>query len=100
MIEQTVGQQLVANLGKGTEIKATLLTVATDYASFQGTSMATPHVAGVAALVKSVNKKLTGAQVKEILTSTATALGPNNNNEFGKGLVNAEAAVAAARQAN
>lgn len=99
MIEQTVGQQLVANLGKGTEIKATLLTVATDYASFQGTSMATPHVAGVAALVKSVNKKLTGAQVKEILTSTATALGPNNNNEFGKGLVNAEAAVAAARQA-
>ncbi|MFM6929248.1 MAG: S8 family serine peptidase [Bdellovibrio sp.] len=100
MIEQTVGQQLVANLAKGTEIKATLLTVATDYASFDGTSMATPHVAGVAALVKSVNKKLTGAQVKEILMSTATPLSPNNANQYGKGLVNAEAAVTAARQAN
>ncbi|MGE5085810.1 MAG: S8 family serine peptidase [Bacillota bacterium] len=100
MIEQTVGQQLVANLAKGTEIKATLQTIATDYAAFDGTSMATPHVAGVAALVKSVNKKLTGAQVKSILTSTATALGPNDQNQYGKGLVNAEAAVAAALRAN
>ncbi|HWU42549.1 MAG TPA: S8 family serine peptidase, partial [Bdellovibrio sp.] len=100
MIEQTVGQQLVAALKAGTDVKADVQTVATDYASFQGTSMATPHVAGVAALIKATNKKLTGAQVKAILKRTATPLGPNSNNEYGSGLVNAEAAVNAAAQAN
>lgn len=99
MIEQNVGQQIVAALAAGTAVKATVQTVATDYASFQGTSMATPHVAGVVALVKATNKKLTGSQVKAILKQTATALGPNTNNEFGSGLVNAEAAVNAAAQA-
>ncbi|MDG0816312.1 S8 family serine peptidase [Bdellovibrio svalbardensis] len=98
MIEQTVGQQLVAALKAKTPVKATVQTVATDYASFQGTSMATPHVAGVVALIKATNKTLTGAQVKEILKKTATALGPNSNNEYGAGMVNAEAAVNAAAQ--
>lgn len=100
MVEQTVGQQLVAALQSKVAVSATVKTVATDYASFQGTSMATPHVAGVAALIKATNKKLTGAQVKAILKQTATALGPNSNNEYGSGLVNAEAAVNAAKQAN
>ncbi|QDK38138.1 S8 family serine peptidase [Bdellovibrio sp. NC01] len=100
MIEQTVGQQLVAALKANTAVKATVQTVATDYASFQGTSMATPHVAGVVALIKATNKKLTGAQVKAILKQTATALGPNSNNEYGSGVVNAEAAVNAAKAAN
>ena len=34
------------------------------YGSFQGTSMASPHVAGVAAMVWAANNNLTGAQVK------------------------------------
>ena len=71
---------------------------ATDYASFQGTSMATPHVAGVAALVRAANKSLTPAQVRDVLKNTATPLGPNDNNEYGRGMVNAEAAVAQAVQ--
>lgn len=96
MVEQTVGNEIVAALGKGEVVKATLQTVATDYASFDGTSMATPHVAGVAALMKAANKSLTGAQVKEILRRTAQPLGPNTANEYGSGLVNAEAAVNAA----
>ncbi|WP_301335751.1 S8 family serine peptidase [Bdellovibrio bacteriovorus] len=96
MVEQTVGNEIVAALGKGEVVSATLQTIATDYASFDGTSMATPHVAGVAALMKAANKSLTGAQVKEILKRTATPLGPNTANEYGAGLVNAEAAVNAA----
>jgi len=74
---------------------------------FNGTSAATPHVAGVAALILSVNPSLTGQQVRNVIEGTAQKVGgynyqttsgyPNGtwNNEVGYGLVNAYAAVAA-----
>lgn len=96
MIEQTVGEAARNALNEGRTVTASMSVAATDYAALQGTSMATPHVAGVAALVRAANKNLTPAQVREILTATATPLGPNSSNEYGKGLVNAEAAVAQA----
>ena len=58
--------------------------------------MATPHVVGVAALVRAANKSLTPAQVRALLKATATKLSPNDQNQLGAGLVNAEAAVAKA----
>lgn len=97
MIEKSVGEAARDVLSKGQAVRASIAVVPTDYASFQGTSMATPHVAGVAALVRAANKSLTPAQVREVLRVTATPLGPNSNNEYGSGLVNAEAAVARAQ---
>ena len=94
MIEQSVGAAAQAALAAGTPVNATIAVNATDYASFEGTSMATPHVSGVAALVRAANKTLTPAQVRTILKSTATALTPNDQNQMGAGIVNAEAAVA------
>jgi hypothetical protein len=45
------------------------------YDSYNGTSMATPHVAGVAALMLSANSNLTPAQVESLLTQTANSTG-------------------------
>ena len=44
--------------------------------AYSGTSMATPHAAGLAALIWSANPSLTNAQVTYILTSTAEKVGP------------------------
>lgn len=96
MIEKTEGLALVDALTKGGTVSAGITTKASDYASFDGTSMATPHVAGVVALIRSANKNLTPAQVREILTSTAKALGPNDTNQYGSGIVQADKAVQAA----
>jgi subtilisin family serine protease len=69
----------------------------TKYASWDGTSMATPHVTAAAALVLAGNPDLAPAQVRERLTSTATklpAMGKKNKtNEYGYGLLNVEEAL-------
>jgi hypothetical protein len=44
------------------------------YASYNGTSMATPHAAGVVALMLSANGGLTHTQVRDMVTGTATYL--------------------------
>jgi thermitase len=67
------------------------------YQPWWGTSLATPVAAGTAALVMAANKSLSGAQVENILFSTATDLGsPGRDSQFGYGRVNASAAVKAA----
>jgi serine protease len=65
------------------------------YASFAGTSMATPHVAGTAALMLSLNPTLSADQVEARLKSTARAF-PGNCSGCGTGIVDADAAVATA----
>jgi subtilisin len=62
-----------------------------EYTILSGTSMATPHVAGVAALVYSAHPDWTTRQVKEKIISTATPLG--NHRLYGAGLINATAAA-------
>jgi serine protease len=65
-------------------------------AFYQGTSMATPHVAGAVALMLSVNSSLTPDQVENLLRTTTRAF-PAACNQCGTGIVNALAAVNAAR---
>ena len=65
------------------------------YALYNGTSMATPHVSGVVALMLSVKPTLTPDQVTSILQSTARAF-PATCSQCGSGIVNASAAVDAA----
>lgn len=62
------------------------------YAYYQGTSMAAPHVAGVAALLYSVNSTITPAEVESILETTARSF-PSTCNSCGTGIVDAAAAV-------
>ncbi|HBN07125.1 MAG TPA: hypothetical protein DD435_00255 [Cyanobacteria bacterium UBA8530] len=68
------------------------------YQYMDGTSMACPNAAGVAALVKSVNPSLTPAQVKDILEKSAEDQGPKGFDEdYGFGRLNAARAVALAK---
>ena len=50
-----------------------LLFYPSGYAVADGTSMATPHVSGIAALIKSVHPELTGAQVIDLMKRQAAA---------------------------
>ncbi len=64
------------------------------YYFFQGTSMASPHVAGVAALIISSGAASTPDEVRTALESTADDLGAAGRDDvFGYGLVNAAAAL-------
>jgi serine protease len=61
---------------------------------FNGTSAATPNVAGVASLVWSMNPNLTARHVHRVLAQTAHDLGrPDYDLMYGHGFVNADAAV-------
>ncbi|MFT3979520.1 MAG: S8 family serine peptidase [Ferruginibacter sp.] len=106
------------NYGTGLDISAPGVKIATtrvtgtgtspnvDYnLTFNGTSSATPHVSGVAALVLSINSNLTQQQVRAIIESSARKVGPYTyshvegqpngswTSELGHGMLNAKNAV-------
>jgi serine protease len=73
-----------------------LSTVPSGYSAWSGTSMATPHVAGVAALVWSRNPSWTNEQVRSALQTTAFDLWPSGRDSAtGFGLVQASRALQA-----
>lgn len=66
----------------------------TGYAYQNGTSMAAPHIAGIAALVKQINPEADPAALHQILRETASDLGaPGPDQTYGAGRVDAMAVV-------
>lgn len=76
-------QELVA---PGVGINST--TLGNSYGIASGTSLAAPHVAGVAALIKSSNNSLTNTEIRNKLRNDALDLGQEGKDDyFGYGLV-------------
>lgn len=77
----------------GVQIKSLDFNTTDGYTLMDGTSMATPLVAGTIAMMLSKNHELTPAQIDEILERTAVKLSEHKSNDFGSGLLDAFAAV-------
>ncbi|MGA2915248.1 MAG: S8 family serine peptidase [Sedimentisphaerales bacterium] len=92
-ISQADGDELQILAQSG--ITGTASVTSNPYTYYSGTSMATPHVAGVAALVfAAANSNITPAEVSNILFDTAQDLGTSGRDDyFGYGLVDAYAAL-------
>jgi len=90
-IEQADGQDLKRYSLNST---ATVAVEASSYAKFDGTSMATPHVSAVAALVWGEQTACTNAQIRSALNSSALPLGAAGRDVYyGYGLVQRKAAL-------
>ena len=86
------GSSILSTLNSGTAGPG-----AESYASYSGTSMATPHVAGVIALIQSVSATpKTPAEVEAIIKNTARAFPSTPSQPIGTGILQAKAAVDAA----
>lgn len=77
--------------GPGVNVASTWIN--SGYRSISGTSMASPHVAGVAALVWSNHPQCTNTQIRNVLNLTAERRGTSGRNtSYGWGIVRAKAA--------
>lgn len=94
-ITQASGEDLLAShIGHVTTVDSRLPLNYHGYASNNGTSMATPHVSGVAALIWSANPSWSNHQVRAALNTTARDLGASGyDTSFGWGLVQAQDAL-------
>ncbi|GGR26927.1 S8 family peptidase [Streptomyces aurantiogriseus] len=81
---------ILSTLNSGTKTPST-----ENYAYYQGTSMATPHIAGLVALMKSANSSLTPAQIESAIKTNARALPGSCSGGCGAGLADAAKTVQA-----
>ena len=94
-LSQETGQYLVANkLGQTAAVFSQVEQPASGYEAWDGTSMATPHVSAVAALVWSANPLWTNVEIRNALDASAQDLGAAGRDVYyGYGLVQARAAL-------
>jgi subtilase-type serine protease len=84
------GTKIYSSVINGT----TLENLTTDYANFNGTSMAAPHVAGSAAVLMERFPYMSGDQISTLLKTTATDLGaPGIDSLYGWGMINLGKAI-------
>ena len=90
----TQDQGLTLRTAVGQSVSVTVPTgTGNGYESYDGTSMATPHVAGVAGLIWGLQPTRTNVEVRAALTGSAKDLGTTGRDtSFGYGLVQAKAA--------
>ncbi len=94
-LSQEDGQYLVANkLGLSATVASSFTQPASSYEAWDGTSMATPHVSAVAALVWSAKPTATNVEIRSALQATAQDLGAaGRDTSYGFGLVQAKTAI-------
>ncbi len=94
-LDQQTGQSLLTSaLGLPATVVSKFKQPASGYAMFDGTSAATPHVAGVAALIWSYNPNWTNVEIRKAMQKSAMDLGKKGRDRsYGFGLVQAEAAL-------
>ncbi|RLV59810.1 peptidase S8 [Parashewanella curva] len=87
-VSKDTGDELLANLGQWVTVN---IKPQQDFQYENGTSMATPYVAAVSALVWSKHPECTAAEVRKAIDASATHLGANGRNHvFGFGLINGQ----------
>lgn len=95
-ITEADGQTLRGKVGTTVTVTSTVQNDVSAYEEFEGTSMATPHVSGVAALIWSAYPGATAQQVRAALVESALDKGPAGRDPaYGAGLVQAYAALGA-----
>lgn len=94
-ISQEDGQYLVANsIDQIAMVSSVVEFSASGYEAWDGTSMSTPHVAAVSALIWSANPTWSNVQIREALAATAMDLGDTGRDVYyGFGLVQAKDAL-------
>ncbi len=79
---------ILSTLNSGTTVQST-----ENYKPYQGTSMAAPHIAGLAALLKSAKSSLTPAEIESAIKSNARPLPGTCSGGCGAGIADAAKTV-------
>ena len=92
-VDSNLQRAATSNYGPDLELMAPGIDINTTwadggYAIMSGTSLSTPHVAGIAALIKASNPTLTNTEIRNILRNAAQDLGETGKDDYyGYGLV-------------